>query len=359
MEALQSIVAECDRAVLTARSGDTRLGLRIASQAYRRAEAEGDEAALLAALNAVAICQSSNGAHINALGTAIDAYRLAVRLGDRKGAAHAGLSLASAAHDVFDSPAPESLMTIHRSVHEALTLGDASLQARAQNILGVSLVRSGELALAFDAFERALALLPATDGTTPAALLLGNIAHLAVRVAEAAPSPERRSQAVADAHRRIDVALARAVADNAIGAELRVHYNRGRLLRVEGRLDEALAGYSRALEIARRIKNRSRIADINIGIGQAFTAMGRHAEAVSAYEAAYAVADDIRPARQLQDACERRALACESAGDAPGAARAREQAARERAFYDRERSHALGELERILKEMELDQWLTP
>jgi tetratricopeptide (TPR) repeat protein len=160
MQTHDSIVAECNRAVLTARSGDTRQGLRLAAHAYRRAETEGDPPGILCALNAVAICQSSNGAHINALGTAIDAYRLAVRLGDRRGAAHAMLSLAGASHDVFDSPAPESLLTIHRCIHEALALGDASLQARAQNVLGVALVRSGELEPALGGFERALELLP-------------------------------------------------------------------------------------------------------------------------------------------------------------------------------------------------------
>ena len=351
MPVLEAIVADCDRAVLTARSGDTRLGLRIASQAYRRAEADGEPHAILAALNAVAICQSSSGAHINALGTAIDAYRLAVRLGDRKGSAHAMLSLAAASHDLFDSPAPESLMSIHRCVHEALILGDASLQARAQNVLGIALVRCRQYAQGIDAFERALALLPVTDGTTPAALVLGNIAHVCVRLAGFGSTPPETAARIADAHRRIDVALERAVADQAVGAELRAHYNRGWLLRVEGRLDEALVSYSRSLALAERTKNRSRVADVNLGIGEVLTAQGRHAEAGVAYAAAYAVADEIRPAAQLQEACERRAVACEKVGDRDGAAAARELAARERAFYDRERAHARVELERILKEM--------
>ena len=64
-----------------------------------------------------------------------------VEPGDRRGAAHAMLSLAAASHDLFDKPAPESLMTIHRCVHEALALGDASLQARAQRY---AVVQEGE-----------------------------------------------------------------------------------------------------------------------------------------------------------------------------------------------------------------------
>ena len=179
---------------------------------------------------------------------------------------------------------------------------------------------------------------------------MGNIAHIAVRQANAASGGERAA-AQAEAHRRVDEALARATADRDLQSEMRGHYNRGWLLHQQGEHAGALPSYQSALDIASNFRNRSRIADIRIGMGDALTALGRHEAAAAAYESAYSVADEIRPARQIHEACERLAEACARAGDEQGAARARENAVRERALYDCEREHARVEFERILKEI--------
>ena len=346
----EPIVAACSRAVVTARGGDPRVGLKVASDAWRRAKAEGSRPALLVALNAVAICQSSNGAHINALGTAIDACRLARDLGDRRGGLHAMLSFSFAAVDLFRIPSPEFLVIVRRCRDEAAAMGDRSLEARAENTLGAAHMIGGEFGAGEEAYERALALLPATDGSTPSSLLLGNLANVAVRLTEVAP-PWERAERAAEAHRRLGIALASAVEAQAVGNELRAHANGGWLLMIEGRYEEALERLRRALAIARRIRHQTHTGIVQMQMGDCHAAMGHDAEAAAAYEAGYAVADDIRPDRILQVVCTRRAHALERMGDRKGAARARAQAAEERALHDRELSHARRDFERFLEEI--------
>ncbi|HEX5129557.1 MAG TPA: tetratricopeptide repeat protein [Usitatibacter sp.] len=346
----ESIAAACERAVLNARGGDPRLGFRISTEAYRKAKAEGGPAAVLTALNAVAICQASNGMHINALGTAMDAYRLAVELQEGRGRVHAMLSFAFAAIDIFRVPGPEFLEIIRRCRDEAAALRDASLQARAENTLGAAHMIAGDFAAARKAYQRALALAPATHGSTPESLVLGNLANVGVRMTEAA-ARDKRGELAAEARRLVEAALECAVADKAVGAELRAHANGGWLLALEGRHEEALDWLGRALAIARRCKHHTHVAVVNKQIGDALMALGRHAEAAEAYEAAFAVASEIRPDRVLQDVCNRRADALHRMGDAAGAARAFARAAEESVLYDRERSHARATLRRFLREI--------
>ena len=346
----EPIEVACARAVLQARGGDPRLGFRIASDAYQRAKAEGPPAALLVALNAVAVCQQSNGTHINALGTAIDAYRLAVELQDRPGRLHAMLSFAFASIEIFRVAGADFLLIIRRCRDEAAALRDASLQARAENTLGAAHMLGRNFTAGRKAYERALGLLPATDGSTPETLLLGNLANVAVRMAEVAPAGER-AERIAEAHRRVAIALESAVAGQAVSAELRAHANGGWLLQIEGRHEEALESFHRALAIARRYKHHTHIAIVNMQIGDSCMAMGRHAEAADAFRAAYAVANDIRPDRVLQDICNRHADALYRMGDGDGSAEAFARAAEESVRYDRERSYARAELGRFMKEI--------
>jgi tetratricopeptide (TPR) repeat protein len=127
-----------------------------------------------------------------------------------------------------------------------------------------------------------------------------------------------------------------------------VYYNRGWLRRQQGSHDEALADYRRALRLATRMRNPARIADIQIGMGDTWLAMDRPAEAADSFEAAYAAGEEIRPARQLLDACERLERALSLKADARAAKHAATVSARERKVYERERDHARAELQRIL-----------
>ena len=346
----ESILSACNRAVLTARGGDPRVGLRIASDAYKRAQAEGSRPAMLAALNAVAVCQSINGAHINSLGTAIDAYRVGVELGDRRGALHAMLSFAYAAIEVFHVPVPGVDGVIRRCGDEAIALADPTLQVRVQNALGAAHMVSGDFSAQLHAYERALALVPRTDGTMPASLLLGNIANAAVRLVLTAQAGNR-AERVADANRRLALALSSSVEDKAVVAELRAHANGGWLRQIEGRHEEALEWFRRALSIALRIRHHTNVAWIKMQMADSFTAMGRDAEAAAECDSAYAVAGDVRPSFALQEVCNRGAAALERMGDHAGAARMRVQAAEERALYDRELAHARRDFERFLEEV--------
>jgi tetratricopeptide (TPR) repeat protein len=347
MQVPESLTILCDRAVRTSRCIDTRLGLNLALQAHRRARAEEEPKGILMATNAMAICQMGNGMHIFAMSTAIDAYRMGLALGERTGAANALLTLVSASHELFEIPSDESTQLLGRCLAEATALGDASLLVRTHNALGNNAVRYGHFAEGFVEFDRALAFVPQSDGTTPPGFIAGNVAHLAVRQVAAAPE-EQRPALAPRAHALLDKALAMAVADRITGSELRAHLNRGRLHHVLGEQEEALRHYARALEMATRVNNTTRIADVNMDIAEAYTAVGSHAKAAAALETAYAVAEDIRPANQLKVICERLAEACQRAGDLGAAKRAREAAEKERAVYERERAHARREFEMIL-----------
>lgn len=343
----EGLIVQCDRAVRTSRGGDPRRGLELARKAHQRAREEGEPHGLLLALNTVAICLSGRGAHVQALATALDAHRLGREIGWRAQTAHALLTLAASSYDLFESPDRRSIGIVRRCLAEALDLPDASLEVRTRNVLGIMLGWRRRFEEGFAELDRAIARVPASDGTTPQSLLAGNVAHMAVRKAEGAKG-DAVEGARAKAERRLEEALELAIAGPSAGDELRVYYNRGWLRRQEGRHREAIDDYGRSLAIAKRLKNAARIADIQIGMGDTWMAMDEPAEAAEAYEAAYAVGDELRPARQLHDACERLARALEAKGDARGAKHAAAIAERERRVYDRERAHARTELQRIL-----------
>ena len=343
----EGVIVQCDRAVRVSRGGDPRKGLELARAAHQRARAEGEPHGLLLALNTVAICLSGRGAHVQALATALDAYRLGREIEWRAQAAHALLTLAASSYDLFESPDRRSIGIVRRCLAEALDLPDASLEVRTRNVLGIMLSWRKRFDEAFAELDRAMARVPASDGTTPVSLLAGNIAHLAVRRADSARG-DAAAEARAQAESRLKEALDLAVAGSSAGDELRVYYNRAWLRRQQGRHEEAIADYALALRIAKRLRNPARLADIHIGIGDTWLAANRPGDAVEAFEAAYAVGDDIRPARQLLDACERLERALALKGDARGAKHAATVAARERKVYERERAHARAELQRIL-----------
>ena len=345
-----SLISTCHLAVLDARGGDPVRGLRVALDAYRRAREHGPPEVHLAALNAMSICLAAVGAHVNALATSIDAYRLAVDQADRRARLHAMLSFTLAAIQLFQDPDSRFFDTIWRCRDEAGALADASLLARAENILGNAHLENGELNAGRHAYERALELLPRTDGTTPEALLLGNLANQAVRVVMAA-RPEARSRPMADAYRALTLALEKAHASGAVDAELRAHANRGWLLEFEGRHEEALESHREALAIAMRIRHHQNVAEINRQIGSTLVAMNRDADAMKAFRAAEDVAGDIRPAQVLHDVWNMHADALARRGDASAAERARAKAAEESAIYERERAHARSNLDRFLAEM--------
>lgn len=343
----EGLIVQCDRAVRVSRGGDPRRGLELARAAHKRARDEGEPHGLLLALNAVAICLSGRGAHVLALATAMDAYKLGREIGWKAQTAHALLTLAASSYDLFESPDRRSIGIVRRCLAEALELPDASLEVRARNVLGIMLAWRKRFGEALAELDRAVARVPASDGSTPVSLLSGNLANLAVRRADSARG-EALPAAREEAEGRLREALLLALAGESPGDELRVYYNRGWLRRQQGRFDEAIADYGLALRLARRLKNPARIADIQIGIGDTWLAADRPGDAAEAFEAAHAVGDDIRPARQLLDACERLERALSLKGDARAARHAAAVADRERKVYERERAHARAELQRIL-----------
>jgi len=182
----EGLIVQCDRAVRTSRGGDSRAGLELAHKAHRRAREEGEPHGLVLAQNTVAICLSGRGAHVQALAAALDAHRMASELGWRAQAAHALLTLAASSYDLFESPDRRAIRTVERCLADALDIPDASLEVRTRNVLAIMHGWRKSFDGGLAEFERAMARVEASDGSTPVSLLAGNIANLAVRKAEQA-----------------------------------------------------------------------------------------------------------------------------------------------------------------------------
>jgi tetratricopeptide (TPR) repeat protein len=345
----ESLIIECDRAVRTARSGDPRLGLDLARRAYRQARAEGTQSGLLLALNALALCQSTNGAYIEAVATAIDAFRLASQLGDGKAAVDALTTLAGASNFIL-ATSDVAMQMLDRCLERAIALGDSTLEVRVRNVRGVNYAQAGRFEEAEAEYLAAIAMMSLTEGTTPPALVIGNLANLAVKRAAAAPESERAALS-ATAEARIEEAMAIAIKEHSKEAEVRIYYNRGLFRMHEGRYEEAIESFKRGLDLAILLNHKSRIIDSYIEMGSAYMALGQYDEAVAAFEAAYTQADAQRPSRQLQVACERLAIVYDQLDRSREAAHTRAVFEREKAEFERESVHARRELTSFWQEI--------
>ncbi len=158
----------------------------------------------------------------------------------------------------------------------------ASVQADAWANRGIALGNLGRFAEAVAAFESALAIAPnhafARNGRAAAG------AALAEQTAETAPKPDVAAGLTAAAAGDFAAALAafdRAIAANPANAAAIA--NRGAALADLGRTAEALAAYSRALELTPHGSPEHAIAQA--GAGRALVALSRPAEAIPALEA--------------------------------------------------------------------------
>jgi tetratricopeptide (TPR) repeat protein len=259
------------------------------------------------------------------------------------------ITLAGAADDLLE-PSENDDIGLAQDILGAALGGDPSLELRAHNVLGNYLGRRKAFAPAHKAFERAFALLPTADGTTPEVLLRGNFAQLTVREAEAASGPALRP-AIEQAHRAVDAALTKARVDRSPDAELRAHYNLGLLQALEGDSERALSCYSAALEIATRLRNRTQTANIRIKTGDATVALGREEEAVSSYEAAVSLADEIRPAIQVCQALMRLSRLLPRIGQTARAQEVESLLQLEQELYDRELDQARRMFDRVWEDV--------
>ena len=334
--------AACKHAILTSRCGDTRGGLALAQQAYRQARAVGTSEALLEGLNALAICQATSGCYIESVACAIDAFRLARRIDNRMATLNALTTLIAASNHLLDTGAA-TLSMVDRTILAATELADLALVVRLHNIRGVILGALGRYSEGESALLLALSLSERADRTTPASMIVGNLANLAVHQARGALH-EQRAPLLSNAERRIADALAIALTEKSAEAEIRVWFNSGLLRAGQNQLDQACDAFQHSLDLALQLKHLARAIDARIELGIVLARMAQHEEAIDVLETAYADADTARPSKQLHVASEHLQNIYQTLGREREAMASAATAERERAEYDRERENAGREL---------------
>jgi tetratricopeptide (TPR) repeat protein len=342
--------AACKHAILTSRCGDTRLGLALAQQAYRQARSIGTPEALLEGLNALALCQATSGCYIESVACAIDAFRLARQHNNRFGALYALTSLFAASNHLLETGGA-TLTMVDRAIVAASKLGDPALVVRLRNLRGVIL---GSLNR-FDEGEKELLLALSegqkADRTTPASMIVGNLANLAARQAVFATA-ELRESAVRNAERRFADALEIAVAEKSAEAEIRAWFNCGLLRAGQDDLPSACEAFQRSIDLALKLKHQARAIDGRIELGGVLARMSRCDEAIQALELAFADADAMRPSKQLSAASDQLAAIYRVLGRERESANAKVTAERERAEFQRERENAGRELRMFWREFD-------
>ncbi|MBL8523672.1 MAG: tetratricopeptide repeat protein [Betaproteobacteria bacterium] len=341
----ESLQAACDNAIRTARRGDTRSSVGLARHAYRLARQESQEAEL-EALNAMALCQGANGSHIESIATSIDAFRLARQTGHRSGAAYALTTMAAGASFILDADKVVlDMLAVCRG--EADALEDSVLLARVLNTLGLvygNLQRFDEADREYDAgIQLVLNSAPRAGVVTPAYLMSGNKAFLAVLRAKSAPEVQRESSQ-ADAERRIEYVLAIANREANIDAQARALFCLGQLRALQGRYDESLTAFEDTLERANRIRHNPRLIDTYIEVSKLYAAQEKYELALEALEQAFEIADANRPTNKVYVACEGMEVMYRSVARLREAAHYRAKTVRERESFIRENELAVRDL---------------
>ncbi len=288
-------------AIVAARGGDPLGGLRQARAAYARVARSSNVGDKITGLNCLALCQASHSNYIEAIATAMDAFSLAQGVGDELQQAHALTTLAGAGNFVLDTIDASHNM-LDRCIAIARVHGDVALEVRGRSIRGVVL---GNL-LRFDEaemdFQWATAHIAQAGIMTPLLLVQGNWAQLYLKRAKNAHGAAQQAD-WAQAELRILAALAGTEASGDIEAQSRLHSSIGDLRHQQGRITEAIDAYSRSQVLGFQMRNTGRIVGSQMDIGQIALANGQFGQAISQFDAAYVLADSIRPSSQLAAAC--------------------------------------------------------
>lgn len=340
----------CDNAIRTARRGDTRAGVGLARHAYRLARQEGQPAEL-EALNALALCQTANGAYMESIATSIDAFGLASLIGDRGGAAHALTAMAGSASFILDANAV-ALEMLQTCVQEAAELGDTVLATRVHNTFGIIYANLGRFDEGDAHYEMGMKLVENGDNRAaifvPHYLFLGNRAYLAVQRLKAAQSGASQAQVdvlVADALARIERVMLISGAEANIDAEARAYFCLGQLRALQGSTAAALAAFVETLKRATIIRHYPRIIDTQIEMSLLYRQARRYDDAMQALEAAYELADANRPTSRVPIICEGVAETLAKLGREPEAVLYRAKTLREREAFSRQNDYAMHDLQ--------------
>ena len=88
-----------------------------------------------------------------------------------------------------------------------------------------------------------------------------------------------------------------------VEAQSRLHSSIGDLRRQQGRIAEAIDAYSRSQVLGFQMRHIVRIVGSQMDIGQIALANGQFGQTISQFDAAYVLADSIRPSNQLAASC--------------------------------------------------------
>ncbi|MBI3716241.1 MAG: hypothetical protein HY255_09635 [Betaproteobacteria bacterium] len=330
----ESLVIECQFAVRAARAGKIRLALDAARMGYRRAELAGSESDRLMALNTLAFCQLVNGAFIESMTSAMDAFPLAQKLRER-GQAATSLSISAAASIyMLDTGALADDM-LEYCLREALELADPTLELLVRNSRGVVMLVQKRFDESIAEFRAASALLDAADGTTPPSVVQSNIAGAVMRQANAADAATREARQQ-EARQILLEALAGARAEASLEAEARAHYALGVLHANRDEHEAALTELEAAMRLSDELTHRYRGMSVRAEVGAALMALQRNDEARVMIDAAIAEGELRRPCRELHKMHTTSAELFERCGEPEAAANAHKRAAEERESYQHE-----------------------
>jgi tetratricopeptide (TPR) repeat protein len=288
-------------AIVAARGGDPLGGLRQARAAYARVARSSNVGDKIIGLNCLALCQASHSAYIEAIATAMDAFALAQGEGDELQQAHALTTLAGAANFVLDTIDASHNM-LDRCIGIAQAHGDIALEVRGRSIRGVVLGNLMRFDEAEIDFEWATAHIAQAGAMTPLLLVQGNWAQLYLKRAKNAHGDAQQAH-WALAETRILNAISATEATGDVEAQSRLHSSIGDLRRQQGRITEAIDAYSRSQVLGFKTRNTGRIVGSQMDIGHIALANGQFGQAISQFDAAYVLADSIRPSSQLAAAC--------------------------------------------------------
>jgi len=346
----EGLTLECQRAVQAVRSGQVQLGLGVARRAYHEAREGGRRSDLAHALNTMALCLSANGAYIEALASGIDAFRLYAIDGASSGRIRALCTIAGAATFILDS-GEATLPVIERCVAEAAQRGDASLQVMALNTRAVALLKLKRFDAARAAFCEALELVPDSDGSIPPAVILCNMAGVAMRKAEAAP-PERREALRWAAERELAEAMDASLSEGSLEGQSRALYIRAELAVQRGETHAALQALAESLGIAKALRHRYRSNVLLLRMADLHESLGDLAKALACLDAAHVEALSRRPCKELHVVCERLAALHGRLGHASESEHFGVAAGRERMQHERECDVQRRGLEAFLAEID-------
>jgi tetratricopeptide (TPR) repeat protein len=294
------------------RTGETLAGLRRARAAYALAR-EGENPRLVRrGLNVVAMCQASHGMFIEAVADAIDAYSAATTAADQVEACHAiativgstGLMLGGRAH----SEAAHHLLG--RCLAIALERNDVFLECRVRMLRAMRLGSADRFDEAEQDFSIALARVDDTPNNIPAAMIVLNLAALSIKRAKklGALHPEYWDRAVIHNAESLELA----VRHQNPAVESRSYFNIADVHKWQGRADDAMRYFDRALAVASKWKQRDQIINTQVERAALLAMRGDVNEALVAYEHAFHEAELHRPTPQLAVIAAKLAAAYES-----------------------------------------------